>query len=215
MCREDSPWSSPRWRHVGLRLTRSTRCVLARGRHRQGAGVARGVRVTPPFAAVAAAPPPRALAAERRLRGGPAAVGGRGDVEVGQGAVGGAGRDVGVVRQRRGPAARLFPRPPARGVLTVVPVLVEAPGAPAWKQNLRGAFDATLLDRTSMSASSSKTTPDTPVDVHTGSRVVALCTWSVSSANSRATAAGHLSQNRAAPCVKNASSLTPPGRAMA
>ena len=46
MCREDSPWSSPRWRHVGLRLTRSTRCVLARGRHRQGAGVARGVRVT-------------------------------------------------------------------------------------------------------------------------------------------------------------------------
>ena len=78
---------------------------------------------------------------------------------------------------------------------------------------MRGAFDATLLDRTSMSASSSKTTPDTPVDVHTGSRVVALCTWSVSSANSRATAAGHLSQNRAAPCVKNASSLTPPGRA--
>ena len=110
MCREDSPWSSPRWRHVGLRLTRSTRCV-ARGRHRQGAGVARGVRVTPPFAAVAAAPPPRALAAVRRLRGGPAAVGGRGDVEVGQGAVGGAGRDVGVVRQRRGPAARLFPWP--------------------------------------------------------------------------------------------------------
>ena len=43
----------------------------------------------------------------------------------------------------------------------------------SWKQNLRGAFDATLLDRTSMSASSSKTTPDTPVDVHTGSRVVA------------------------------------------
>ena len=140
MCREDSPWSSPRWRHVGLRLTRSTRCVLARGRHRQGAGVARGVRVTPPFAAVAAAPPPRALAAVRRLRGGPAAVGGRGDVEVGQGAVGGAGRDVGVVRRRRGPAARLFPRPPARGVLTVVPVLVEAPGAPARKQNFRGAF---------------------------------------------------------------------------
>ena len=193
MCREDPPWSSPRWRHVGLRLTRSTRCVLARGRHRQGAGVARGVRVTPPFAAVAAAPPPRALAAVRRLRGGPAAVGGRGDVEVGQGAVGGAGRDVGVVRRRRGPAARLFPRPPARGVLTVVPVLVEAPGAPAWKENFRDAF----------------------VDVHTGSRVVALCTWSVSSANSRATAAGHLSQNRAAPCVKNASSLTPPGRAMA
>ena len=140
MCREGSPWSSPRWRHVGLRLTRSTRCVLARGRHRQGAGVARGVRVTPPFAAVAAAPPPRALAAVRRLRGGPAAVGARGDVEVGQGAVGGAGRDVGVVRQRRGPAARLFPRPPARGVLTVVPVLVEAPGAPARKQNFRGAF---------------------------------------------------------------------------
>ena len=193
MCREGSPWSSPRWRHVGLRLTRSTRCVLARGRHRQGAGVARGVRVTPPFAAAAAAPPPRALAAVRRLRGGPAAVGGRGDVEVGQGAVGGAGRDVGVVRRRRGPAARLFPRLPARGVPTVVPVLVEAPGAPAWKENFRDAF----------------------VDVHTGSRVVALCTWSVSSANSRATAAGHLSQNRAAPCVKNASSLTPPGRAMA